>query len=90
MDFKNAIALITGGSDGIGYAIAKALGAEGAQVTIMSRSAKTLAKAAGEIGCEHFVGDVGDPEAAQGAVDAVMSRHGRLDILVNNAGTKRT
>jgi len=89
MDFRNATALVTGGSDGIGYAIAQALHERGTRVTIMARREGHLAEAAAELGCDWFAGDVGDPETAQAAVQSVVSKHGKLDILVNNAGFGR-
>jgi 3-oxoacyl-[acyl-carrier protein] reductase len=89
MDFQNATALVTGGSDGIGYAIAKSLHDRGTKVTIMARREDRLAAAAAELGCESFVGDVGDPLSAKAAVGSVVARHGKLDILVNNAGFGR-
>jgi len=89
MDFQNATALVTGGSDGIGYALAQSLHGRGTRVTIMARREEHLTAAAEEIGCELFVGDVGDPEVARAAVHDVVAKHGKLDILVNNAGFGR-
>ncbi len=80
---------MTGGSRGIGKAIAAALARAGAQVLITSRSAESCEAAAREIGPNAHVeaGHVGRPEDAQRVVDAAMSRLGRIDILVNNAAT---
>lgn len=87
-------ALVTGASQGIGRAIALALGASGAKVACLARNAEKLAdtvqaiKAAGGeamvIAC-----DAADSAGAQGAVDKVVSEWGQLDILVNNAGITR-
>jgi 3-oxoacyl-[acyl-carrier protein] reductase len=86
MELKNAVALVTGGGEGIGRAIAEALVAEGADVTIMGRRENVLEKTAKEIGAGWIVGDVGSEEDARRAVRSVVDEHGRLDVLVNNAG----
>jgi 3-oxoacyl-[acyl-carrier protein] reductase len=86
MELKDAVALVTGGGEGIGRAIAEALASEGADVTIMGRREKVLKKAADEIGARFVVGDVGVEMDAERAVRSVIDEHGRLDILVNNAG----
>jgi 3-oxoacyl-[acyl-carrier protein] reductase len=86
MDLKGAVALVTGGSEGIGLAIAEALKAEGAEVTITGRRADVLRDAARELGVDHIVGDVGSETDAVQTVATVVEKHGRLDILVNNAG----
>jgi 3-oxoacyl-[acyl-carrier protein] reductase len=86
MDLDGAVALVTGGSEGIGRGIAAALAAEGAAVTIMARSEDALRAAAGELGVDFVVGDVGVEADAARAVATVVEARGRLDILVNNAG----
>lgn len=86
MNLNGAVALVTGGSEGIGRAIAAALHAEGARVTIMARREDVLRAAAEELGVGWVAGDVGDEADAVRAVNEVVERHGRLDILVNNAG----
>ena len=60
MNLKNAKALVTGGSEGIGKGIAKALVAEGCDVEITARRADLLETAAGEIGCGFQIADVGE------------------------------
>ncbi|MFV1986208.1 MAG: SDR family oxidoreductase [Gemmatimonadota bacterium] len=86
MKLNGAVALVTGGSEGIGEAIARALKSEGALVTITGRRADVLEAAAGELGVDWIAGDVGIEADAVAAVSSVVEAHGRLDILVNNAG----
>ncbi len=86
MNFDGAKALITGGSEGIGYAIAEAFKAEGAVVTITGRRADVLEAAAQELGVEAIQGDVGIEADAVRTVREFTERNGRIDILVNNAG----
>jgi 3-oxoacyl-[acyl-carrier protein] reductase len=85
------VALITGGSRGIGLAIARALAGSGAKVVITGRDAATLEKAAAELkasGPAHAVqADIANPDEAARAVDEASTVFGGLDILVNNAGT---
>jgi len=89
MDLQGAKALVTGGSEGIGKAIAVALKREGADVVITGRRADVLEATAHEIGVGWSVGDVGSEDDAIRTVHDFVERHGRLDILVNNAGFGR-
>jgi 3-oxoacyl-[acyl-carrier protein] reductase len=86
MNLNGAVALVTGGSEGIGHAIAKALVAEGARVTITGRRADVLKAVGTAMGADWIVADVGSEPDAVRTVKAVVDKHGRLDILVNNAG----
>ncbi|MFN0092851.1 MAG: SDR family oxidoreductase [Acidimicrobiales bacterium] len=81
------VALVTGGSKGIGKGIARSCADAGAQVVIVSRKAEQLEQAAAEIGggCDWFPANVGEADQAEATIDAVLDRHGRLDVLVNNA-----
>ncbi|HTP27649.1 MAG TPA: SDR family oxidoreductase [Anaeromyxobacteraceae bacterium] len=84
---ENQVALVTGGSTGIGAAVAQQLAALGAKVVITGRHEDTLKATAEQhphIG--YVVADVSRPAEAVRAVEEVRRRHGRLDVLVNNAG----
>ncbi len=81
------IALITGGTTGIGAATAKLFQAEGATVIVTGSNPKTIETARGELaGIEVIASDQGDTGAAKGLVDQVVARHGRIDVLFVNAG----
>jgi len=86
MNLKGTVALITGGSEGIGHAIAKALVMEGAHVTITGRREDVLKAVAKSLGADYVVADVGIEADAVRTVKSVVDKHNRLDILVNNAG----
>jgi NAD(P)-dependent dehydrogenase (short-subunit alcohol dehydrogenase family) len=83
------VAIVTGGSRGIGCAIGAALAAAGAKVMLSARTDGDLRLAAdamtGDVAW--FAADAGDPEAAEACVTATVDRFGSLDILVNNAAT---
>ena len=84
-------ALVTGGSSGIGLAIARALGEDGYGVTVASRRPQKLEAAADELrsaGIDVHAAPVNmtEEEAVAGVVQAHQERFGRLDVLVNNAG----
>src|SRR6195952_4249105 len=84
------VAAITGGTAGIGRAIAEAFLAEGATVSLNGRSADKGQKVLAELGAgdraSFQAGDVTEPENVDAFIDGTRERHGRLDILVNNAG----
>ncbi|XOV88802.1 MAG: SDR family NAD(P)-dependent oxidoreductase [Pseudomonadota bacterium] len=90
---QGKVAIITGGSEGIGRAAAERLSAEGALVALVSRTQADLDRVAAEISAgsgNEVIGvaaDVGNEESVKAMVKAVVDRWGRVDILVNNAGT---
>ncbi len=81
------VALVTGGSKGIGKAIAAAMVASGAKVMISSRKQENLEPAADEIGADWYAANAGDEESAADCINATVEQFGGLDILVNNAAT---
>src|SRR6202049_3600329 len=86
MNLKNAVALITGGSSGIGRAIAQALVASGARVAITGRDERRLTEAAREIGAHAIHADAAVEADVERTYREVLQKFGDLDILVNNAG----
>lgn len=84
MEVKGAVALVTGGAQGLGLAIACRLAEGGATVVVADRNAEALASL--PQGLEGVAMDVTDPEQVTPAVAGIVERNGRLDILVNNAG----
>jgi 3-oxoacyl-[acyl-carrier protein] reductase len=95
MQLKDQVALVTGGSRGIGKAIVQRLAKDGAKVAFVYRGAKDAALAleaeiAGTGGTAKAIqADVADPAAAETVVAGVLADWGRIDILVNNAGVIR-
>jgi gluconate 5-dehydrogenase len=86
-DLTGKRALVTGSSQGIGFALAKGMQAAGAKVILNGRDAAKLARAAEALdGADTLAFDVTDHDAARTAVDGFESAHGPIDILVNNAG----
>lgn len=86
-DLAGRRALVTGSSQGIGFALAQGLAAAGAQVVLNGRDAGRVAEAAARIdGATALPFDVTDHASARAAVDGFEDWHGAIDILVNNAG----
>ncbi len=95
MMLKDQVALVTGGSRGIGKGIVETLAKNGAKVAFVYRGSEAAAKtleaeitAAGGI-AKAYQGDVAKPDTAKAIVESVVAEWGRLDILVNNAGVIR-
>jgi 3-oxoacyl-[acyl-carrier protein] reductase len=93
-DLAGKVAIVTGGSRGIGRAIVEELGRAGAKVAVVATTqegadgaAQAVLAAGGE--AAGFPADVRDPARAAAVVEEVVRRWGRLDILVNNAGITR-
>ena len=85
------VALITGASAGIGYATARALAREGANVVVTARREERLQQLVREIEAlgarsVYIVGDAATEATARASVDRALSEFGRIDILINNAG----
>ena len=86
MSLEGKRALVTGGSEGIGRAIAERLIAEGGKVAVMARRPDVLEKTAAEIGALSVPGNVSNPDHVQEVVGKVRGEFGGIDILINNAG----
>jgi 3-oxoacyl-[acyl-carrier protein] reductase len=92
---EGRVAIVTGGTRGIGRAIALRLAAEGANVAVSYRSSDDAAEETAEaaraagVKCEVFKGDVASSEDVQVLFKGVSDGFGRVDILVNNAGVTR-
>jgi len=90
-DLTGKVALVTGGSRGLGLQIAEALGEAGAKILLTSRKAADLEEAAADLQAKGIdtrwvAADASDPAQIQRVVDEAMQRLGQIDILVNNAG----
>ncbi len=93
IDLQGRVAIVTGGAQGIGHAVAERMLASGAKVVLWDINAAQLDAARRELGA-HRAHDVvtgatvelTDDAAVQAAAQAVLAQHGRIDILVNNAG----
>ena len=87
MSIRSKIIAITGGSQGLGKAMARALCSEGARVAIIGRDAKKLLQVSRDItgDISTFPCDIGDPKAVQETFNAINTELGGLDVLINNA-----
>jgi len=88
LDLSGKVALVTGGSRGLGLQIAEALAEMGAQLAITARKKDELDKAVAHLGkgASAYVCDIGRREAIAPAAKEILKKFGRVDILVNNAG----
>ncbi len=92
MELQGQVALVTGGSRGIGLAIAEELATAGARIAVVARDEARAQAAAESLPGEGHRGygcDVADPEAVNALVKRVEEEMGSLDVLVNNAGVTR-
>ncbi len=92
IDLAGKVALVTGGSRGIGHAIARALAQVGAHVAVLGRdgdNARAAAESFGHAPARGYGCDVSEAGQVETTVAAVEKDFGRIDILVNNAGTTR-
>ncbi len=92
MELRGQVALVTGGSRGIGLAVARELAAAGARLAVVARDEGRATRAAESLpgdGHQGYGADVADSEAVNTLVNRVESELGSLDILVNNAGVTR-
>jgi NAD(P)-dependent dehydrogenase (short-subunit alcohol dehydrogenase family) len=83
------VAIVTGGSKGIGYSIAERFTNEGAKVIICSRTQSELSEVATKMGCAPYQLDVSDSKGVKSMAKWFSKKYGKLDILVNNAGLLR-
>ena len=88
LDFRNRTAIVTGGAQGIGLAIAKRLVASGAKLRVWDRDEKRLASTVASLGASASGDgvDVTDPAAIERATRAAIEALGKIDVFVNNAG----
>jgi pyridoxal 4-dehydrogenase len=83
---EGRVAIVTGGAQGIGRAIAGKLAEEGASVVIGDIDADKAAAAASEISGHAIATDIAEPDQVSALVDGTVAKYGKLDVLVNNAG----
>ena len=86
LDFTGRVVVVTGGTRGIGRAVARAFLGAGAEVVVCGRHAPAELPGAQERRASFVEADVRQPEQAASLVEQARSRHGRIDVLVNNAG----
>lgn len=90
MNLDGAHVLITGGSRGIGAAMARSFAAAGASISLASRSEADLHEVAGPLGASVFAVDLADSEETEELVGRVEATAGTVDVLMNNAGIEVT
>lgn len=86
MDLRNKIILVTGGTSGIGLAIAKIAQDKGAEVIVNARDESKIKRAESEFGFEAYRCDVSNEKEVLELYSKIKQKHNRLDALINNAG----
>jgi len=86
MDISGRHVVVTGGSRGIGEALAREFASRGANVTLIARNADALKRIAGEINGNFLVADLSDDAVVDGLIEDIERQFGPIDVLVNNAG----
>ncbi len=86
MQVAGAVALVTGGSSGLGSALCRALAARGARVIVHGRDPARTQRVAAEVHGDALPADLADPDVVSSLADRAHGLHGRVDLLVNNAG----
>ena len=86
MQLRDSVCLVTGGSGGLGGAIARELAARGATPVLNGRRRDALEEAAVACGGRALPGDLRDPDVPAALVEQTVRLHGRLDVLIANAG----
>src|SRR4051794_33590749 len=89
---EGRVAVITGGTRGLGEGFAGALGDAGASIAIVGRDADAAARVVADLGsrgidCAFIAADITERANVERVLDATLTRFGRVDVLVNNAGT---
>ncbi len=91
-DLTDRVAIVTGGSKGLGYAMAAGLASAGARIALVSRTESEVLEAASQLKKDYeqpaigIAADVTNPEQVDAMVERVIAEFGRIDILINNAG----
>ncbi|MFJ1968047.1 SDR family oxidoreductase [Streptomyces sp. NPDC087903] len=86
---RGRAAVVTGGTRGIGLAVARELTAAGALVCVTARNAEDVRRTAGDLGGIGLAGSVADPAHLAEVTELVLREFGRIDVIVNNAATNR-
>ena len=86
MELSGRRVLVTGGSRGIGEALARRFAAAGARVALVARSEAAIGRLAGELGGSAHAADLDDPDQVRGLIGRIEADGGPVDVLVNNAG----
>src|SRR5580692_11004554 len=91
---EKRVAIVTGGSRGIGAAIVRRLAKDGLHVVAIARNLEKLQQVCAEVTAENgsaeaVACDIADSKAFAAAIEQVADKHGRIDVLVNNAGITR-